>query len=54
MTADTPTTPVECGCPPCPGRGSDGHGMTHCAECCFGTGVISDIDCPIHGEKAYQ
>lgn len=39
-----------CACPPCPGRGNDGHGLTHCAECCFGTGVEADIDCPIHGE----
>lgn len=38
-----------CECPPCPGRGNDGHGLTHCAECCFGTGVEADIDCPIHG-----
>lgn len=40
---------AECICPPCPGRGNDGHGMTHCAECCFGTGVEVDWDCPIHG-----
>lgn len=41
----------ECvGCPPCPGRGSDGHGMTHCAECCFGTGVEADPSCPVHGD----
>lgn len=40
----------ECACPPCPGRGNDGHGMTHCAECCFGSRVVADIDCPIHGE----
>lgn len=26
---------MPCLCPPCPGRGNDGHGMTHCAECCF-------------------
>lgn len=38
-----------CECPPCPGRGNDGHGMQHCAECCFGTGVEADLDCPIHG-----
>lgn len=38
-----------CECLPCPGRGNGGHGMTHCAECCFGTGVEADIDCPIHG-----
>jgi hypothetical protein len=24
---------------PCPGRGLDGHGMRHCAECCFGSGI---------------
>lgn len=24
--------------------------MEHCAECCFGSGVEADIDCPIHGE----
>lgn len=23
--------------------------MTHCAECCFGTGVDAEIDCPAHG-----
>lgn len=40
-----------CDCPPCPGRGIDGHGLTHCAECCFGSGVEADIDCPIHGER---
>ncbi len=22
----------------CPGRGTDGHGIQHCAECCFGSG----------------
>lgn len=38
-----------CPCPPCPGRGNDGHGMTHCAECCFGSGVVADEDCPKHG-----
>jgi hypothetical protein len=38
-----------CGCPPCPGRGNDGHGLTHCAECCFGSGVEADPDCPTHG-----
>lgn len=38
-----------CECPPCPGRGNDGHGLSHCAECCYGTGVVADIDCPIHG-----
>lgn len=39
----------ECHCPPCSGRGSDGHGMNHCAECCFGSGVEADPDCPKHG-----
>lgn len=24
---------------PCPGKGWDGNGVQHCAECCFGTGV---------------
>ena len=24
----------------CPGRGNDGHGLQHCAECCFGTGFV--------------
>lgn len=38
-----------CHCLPCPGRGNDGHGLTHCAECCFGTGVEADTECPIHG-----
>lgn len=38
-----------CVCPPCPGRGTDGHGVNHCAECCWGTGVEADMDCPIHG-----
>lgn len=38
-----------CHCPPCPGRGTDGHGMTHCAECCFGSGVEADEGCPVHG-----
>lgn len=42
----------DCGCPPCPGRGNDGHGMTHCAEYCFGTGVEADLDCPTHGMSA--
>ncbi|AIY15825.1 hypothetical protein GUY44_07520 [Pimelobacter simplex] len=23
--------------------------MNHCAECCFGTGVEADMDCPQHG-----
>ena len=45
-------TPAGCKCPPCPGRGNDGHGMTHCAECCFGTGVEADPECPIHGYRA--
>lgn len=40
-----------CRCEPCPGRGSDGHGMNHCAECCWGTGVIAEPDCPTHGER---
>lgn len=39
----------DCKCPPCPGRGNDGHRMTHCAECCFGTGVEADPACPVHG-----
>ena len=38
-----------CECPPCPGRGNDGHGLTHCAECCFGMGVVADCECPQHG-----
>lgn len=42
-----------CHCPPCPGRGSDGHRMTHCAECCFGTGVEADPGCPAHGAANY-
>ena len=41
-----------CACPPCPGRGHDGHGLSHCAECCFGSGVIADEDCPMHGRAA--
>lgn len=41
---------MNCECLPCPGRGNDGHGLTHCAECCFGTGVLVDLDCPVHGE----
>jgi hypothetical protein len=41
-----------CDCPPCPGRGNDGHGLTHCAECCFGSGVEADPDCPTHGRAA--
>lgn len=48
--ADQPTRQA-CDCQPCPGRGNDGHGLTHCAECCFGSGVEADIDCPIHGEE---
>lgn len=43
-----------CECPPCPGRGNDGHGLTHCAECCFGTGVEADMDCQTHGLAAYR
>jgi len=42
--------PEACHCLPCPGRGYDGHGMNHCAECCFGTGVEADLACPVHGE----
>jgi hypothetical protein len=42
--------PIDCACPPCPGRGNDGHGMTHCAECCWGTRVEADLDCPVHGD----
>ena len=38
-----------CECPPCPGRGNDGHGLTHCAECCVGSGVEADPECPKHG-----
>lgn len=49
MDGDFVASFVGCDCPPCPGRGNDGHGMTHCAECCFGSGVEADIDCPIHG-----
>lgn len=45
--------PEECDCPPCPGKGLDGNGMNHCAECCWGSRVIADIDCPIHGKAAY-
>lgn len=41
--------PAVCECPPCPGRGHDGHGMAHCAECCWGTGVEADPACPVHG-----
>ena len=44
-----PSTEEGCHCPPCPGRGNDGHGLTHCAECCFGSGVEADEDCPVHG-----
>lgn len=49
MTAPAPEQQAGCACPPCPGRGNDGHGMTHCAECCFGTGVEADLACPVHG-----
>lgn len=52
VDAADPTAHDGCDCPPCPGRGNDGHGMTHCAECCFGTGVEADPDCPTHGERA--
>jgi hypothetical protein len=45
-TRGVPAQP-EC-CEPCPGRGTDGHGMEHCAECCYGTGVIADPECPTH------
>jgi len=45
-----PTSEQACICPPCPGRGIDGHGMAHCAECCWGTGVEVDITCPEHGD----
>ena len=41
-----------CECPPCPGRGNDGHVLTHCAECCMGTGVEADLTCPIHGDPS--
>jgi hypothetical protein len=37
-------------CAPCPGRGVDGHGMSHCAECCYGTLVDADPACPVHGD----
>ena len=48
-TPDQPTSGAEtCDCPPCPGRGNDGHGMTHCAECCFGSGVEVEPGCPVH------
>lgn len=43
-----------CVCPPCPGRGNDGHGLSHCAECCMGTGVEADLDCPVHGWAAVR
>ena len=43
-----------CECPPCPGRGNDGHGLTHCAECCFGSMVEADEDCPKHGRAAVE
>jgi hypothetical protein len=29
---------------PCPGKGLDGNGMQHCAECCFGSGVQATTD----------
>ena len=29
---------------PCPGKGLDGNGMQHCAECCFGSGVRATTD----------
>lgn len=45
---------ADCQCPPCPGRGNDGHRMSHCAECCFGTGVEADPGCPVHGEDAVE
>ena len=44
---------TECRCLPCPGRGTDGHGMEHCAECCWGTRVVAEPDCPEHGEVRY-
>ena len=52
----TMTSPsdIGCKCPPCPGRGNDGHGMTHCAECCFGTHVEAEPDCPVHGVVVVQ
>jgi len=40
---------ASCECPPCPGRGNDGHGLTHCAECCMGAAVDADLSCPRHG-----
>lgn len=43
---------VGCQCPPCPGKGIDGNGLNHCAECCWGTRVVADIDCPTHGREA--
>jgi hypothetical protein len=46
-----------CTCEPCPGRGNDGHGLTHCAECCMGTGVVDfDPACPLpqHRDLARQ
>jgi hypothetical protein len=27
--------------------------MAHCAECCFGSGVLADEDCPVHGRAAF-
>lgn len=47
-----PCDQAACICEPCSGRGIDGHGMEHCAECCFGTGFVVDIDCPLHGADA--
>lgn len=50
MSVEKASPRVICDCPPCPGRGHDGHGTTHCAECCFGTLVEADLDCPVHGD----
>lgn len=41
-----------CPCPPCPGKGYEGNGVNHCAECCFGTLVDVDLTCPVHGPDA--
>jgi hypothetical protein len=49
---DTTAGERECRCAPCPGRGNDGHGMTHCAECCYGTGVEAEYGCPVHNPTA--
>ncbi len=54
QAAEQRATTPDCRCERCQGRGNDGHGLTHCAECCFGTGLIADIDCPIHGEAAIK